>query len=271
MTDKEHMSTLTDDIHVTRWGTEGPEVLMIHGGPQGSSLGGVKNFDRQKPLADEGWQLVVPDRPGHGKTPSRGPEDMDVDAVWIAEMLGDGAHLVGHSYGGCCALAAAALRPDAVKSLTLIEAPVFSAAADDPAAVEFLEAINAAYDKAQSPGEFLMSFATMVRIPYDEIGGDPPSAEELTALGEGLRTLHQPQVWDSTEQLAVVRDHKIPVLAATGNWSPGEEAISDGLARVLNGERLVVDTQHHFVQYGQEEFNAAFGRFIRMAEAKWGD
>ena len=36
-------------------------------------------------------------------------------------FLGDGAHLVGHSFGGCVALAATSRRPTAVKSLTLIE------------------------------------------------------------------------------------------------------------------------------------------------------
>ena len=51
-----------------------------------------------------------------------------MDAIWAAEMVGESSHLVGHSYGGLIALAAAALRPTVVRSLTLIEAPVFSAA-----------------------------------------------------------------------------------------------------------------------------------------------
>jgi pimeloyl-ACP methyl ester carboxylesterase len=55
-----------------------------------------------------------------------------VDAIWAAEMVGESTHLVGHSYGGLIVLAAAVLRPTVVRSLTLIEAPVFSAPEDDP-------------------------------------------------------------------------------------------------------------------------------------------
>lgn len=57
-------------IHVQHWGDKGSRVLMVHGGGQGSPTGGEKNFFNQKRLADDGWQLIVPDRPGHGKSPN---------------------------------------------------------------------------------------------------------------------------------------------------------------------------------------------------------
>jgi pimeloyl-ACP methyl ester carboxylesterase len=41
-------------------------VISVHGGAQGS------NFSAQRALADRGWQLVVPDRPGHGRSPDPG-------------------------------------------------------------------------------------------------------------------------------------------------------------------------------------------------------
>ncbi len=46
----------------------------------------------------------------------------------MAELLGDGAHLVGRSFGGLVAVAAAAQRSEAVMSLTLIEPALFPAA-----------------------------------------------------------------------------------------------------------------------------------------------
>ena len=57
------------ELHVTRWGDSGSTVVMIHGGAQGSSVGGDRCFAAQQRLAERGWQVVVPDRPGHGKSP----------------------------------------------------------------------------------------------------------------------------------------------------------------------------------------------------------
>ena len=60
--------------------------------------------------------------------------DYTADAEDIAAVLAreGGAHLVGHSYGGVDAMLAAALVPEHVKSLTLIEPGCYQAAADDP-------------------------------------------------------------------------------------------------------------------------------------------
>src|SRR5271165_4633819 len=114
-------------IHVARWGHSGPRVVLVHGGAQGTPVGGESNFRAQQPLAQEGWQLIVPDRPGHGRSPDPGrPDDAEADGAWVAALLEDGAHLVGHSFGGCVALAAAARRPEAVRSLTLIEPGMLS-------------------------------------------------------------------------------------------------------------------------------------------------
>ena len=101
-------------IHIERWGSSGPRVVLVHGGAQGTETGGERNFAFQRPLAEQGWQLIVPDRPGHGRSPDPGrPDDAEADGAWVAELLGDGAHLLGHSYGGVIALCAAGLRPEA--------------------------------------------------------------------------------------------------------------------------------------------------------------
>jgi pimeloyl-ACP methyl ester carboxylesterase len=72
-----------DEIYITRWGS-GPPVVMVHGSAQGGPAGGAEQFGAQRPLVDHGWELVLPDRPGHGRSPSRGPEDLELDAVWVA-------------------------------------------------------------------------------------------------------------------------------------------------------------------------------------------
>jgi pimeloyl-ACP methyl ester carboxylesterase len=87
-------------IHVTRSGDTGPDVLIIHGGVQGGLGGGPATFQKQEALARQGWRLRLVDRPGFGQSETRGVDDMEADSIWIAGMLGDGAHLIGHSFGG---------------------------------------------------------------------------------------------------------------------------------------------------------------------------
>ncbi|MEJ6001697.1 alpha/beta fold hydrolase [Paucibacter soli] len=72
------------------------------------------------------WPLLVPDLPGHGDSPL--PADAELGIVAQAErMLAcmdrlalTRVHLVGHSMGGALAMRIAALRPELVRSLTLI-------------------------------------------------------------------------------------------------------------------------------------------------------
>jgi pimeloyl-ACP methyl ester carboxylesterase len=120
------MARTAPELHVTVWG-EGPRAVLVHGG----GAGGAYAFARQQPLAAD-YRLLLPDRPGTGASPADGPEDAGRDGQLIADLLGSGAHLVGHSYGAVAAMVAAARRPEAVRSLTLIEPPVFQLAFDDP-------------------------------------------------------------------------------------------------------------------------------------------
>lgn len=94
-------------IHVEQQGS-GPRVVFVHGGEE---AGGVAAFAAQAPLA-ESFTLVLPDLPGHGQSAAQGPVNADHDAVLVAELLTEGTHLVGHSYGGSVALRAALQRPE---------------------------------------------------------------------------------------------------------------------------------------------------------------
>ena len=105
-------------LEVVVWGF-GPRVVLVHG----AVFNGPLTWTEQRPLGER-WRLEVLNRRGYGKSPP--PEvrsDFEEDARDIAALLGDDAHLVGHSYGAIGALYAAALRPQAVRSLTINEPP----------------------------------------------------------------------------------------------------------------------------------------------------
>ena len=104
-------------LNVTIWGTGDPAVF-VHG-----SFGrGEKTWKEQRPLADS-HRLLLLDRRGFGGSPGDGEVDFDRDADDVATLLDEDSHLVGHSYGGIVSLLAAARRPEAVRSLTVIEPP----------------------------------------------------------------------------------------------------------------------------------------------------
>jgi pimeloyl-ACP methyl ester carboxylesterase len=92
------------DLFVDSWGT-GTPVVLVHG----SLATGAEEWEAQRPLADQGFRLLVPDRRGYGQSPSAEGEDFLRDGDDIAELMGDGAHLVGHSYGGLGVMFAAAV------------------------------------------------------------------------------------------------------------------------------------------------------------------
>jgi pimeloyl-ACP methyl ester carboxylesterase len=190
---------------------------------------------------------------------------MEVDAVWVADLLGESSHLVGHSYGGCIALAAAARRPHAVKSLTLIEAPIF-AAADDDAIVGKFRAQHAEIRSGNySPIERLIKFGEMVNIPTALLAstGTAPTADELERMGEGIASMRLPTDWDAGPALKAVVDALTPVLAITGGWSPAFAAIADGIAAKTSGKHVVVQAGHHFPQL-VDPFNEVLATFLTI-------
>ena len=191
-------------IHITRWGDSGPRVVLVHGSMQGSSVGGAQHFAAQERLAERGWRLVVPDRPGHGLSPSPGrPDDAEADGAWVADLLEDGAHLVGHSFGGCVALAAAAKRPQAVRSLTLIEPALQNLAPRDPRVRRFV--LQAAWTMLSSfsAASRARRFLRLMRVPRE--AGSGVSEEELTRVGRALLKLKIPSTETLRSQMEIVR------------------------------------------------------------------
>jgi pimeloyl-ACP methyl ester carboxylesterase len=251
-------------IHITRWGRSGPKVVLVHGSAQGSQVGGDRHFSAQQRLADRGWQLVVPDRPGHGRSvPPGRPDDAELDGEWVAELLGEGAHLVGHSFGGCVALAAAAIRPEAVLSLTLIEPGMQRLAMDIPVVRRFGLRMMSVLMFSMSAQARAKRFAEMVRIPPEIRGGSDP--DEFRRMGQAIARLKVPSREILQSELAVVKRAAIPLLVVTGGWSAAFDATADRVAAAGGGRHIVIESEHHFPQLNSDEFNEVLEGFMREA------
>jgi pimeloyl-ACP methyl ester carboxylesterase len=267
-------------VHVTEWGDTGPVVMLVHGGVQGGIGGGPANFLRQKPLVEKGWRLRLIDRPGFGGSPSRGPDDMSADAVLIAGMLGDGTHLIGHSYGGAEALLAAARNPGAVRSLTLVEPALQPMLATDPesagstASKQAIDIIMKTLMTAKTPGDYAISFLSS--LGANQEGGDNPIAAGLKAnpvaanvLGCSLlrAKMESPDVMRAAAD--AVKAAGIPVLVISGSYSEAQGATGKAIARMTGGRHVVVEATNHFLQQSSPEvFNEAVDEFLRECEGR---
>ena len=266
-------------IHVTRWGDAGPRVLIIHGGVQGGLGGGPATFTGQEPLAARGWRLEVVDRPGFGSSPSRGPDDMMRDAGWLAPMLGKRAHLVGHSWGGAEALLAAARRPEAVASLTLIEPAlellllVDPLLQQEPAARASLANRAAGLMSAQSSAQYGVFFARTLGAGADASAPNQASAAieadpaKAAALGCALLAAQMAPPPVLKAALETVAKAGIPLLVVSGGWSPAYVAVGEAAARLGGGRHVIVPSHSHFVQLeSAPAFNDVLDGHMREAE-----
>jgi pimeloyl-ACP methyl ester carboxylesterase len=242
-------------FHVRRTGS-GPPAVLVHGSVQNSVT-----WTRQRRLA-ESFTLVVPDRPGYPPNPPLEAIDLDTQAAEMAELLGDGAHLAGFSYGGVIALLAAAVRPDAVRSLTVIEPPCFGVARGYPPVDEALAGYAAVIANEPDPARFLAGFSRMFgpdgRVPATIGEGDEQGVRALMA---------EEPPWEADVPLGQLADAGFPVLVCSGGYHPAYEAVCDVLERRLAAERAVLPGAGHAVQFASG-FNEVFASFLQRAEAR---
>lgn len=264
-------------IHVVHWGTEGPRVVIIHGGVQGRLGGGPDTFAKQQAWGSEGFQVELVQRPGFGQSPTRGVDDMDREASWIAGMLGNGANLIGHSWGGADALLAAARRPEAVRSLVLVE-PALTAIAEADPALRDSPAVRAGAVmrfritmSSQTPAEYGEKFAGMLGNGSDGSATAPAALgkdqAESTRVGCALLQGKVAPFSEFNAAIETVARANIPVLIVTGGWNPGFDAAADVMARLLHGRHIIVRSPSHFVQLANAaDFNTEVGAFMRDAD-----
>jgi pimeloyl-ACP methyl ester carboxylesterase len=245
---------------VRRWGA-GPSVVLVHG----SVAGGEATWAEQRPLAER-FGLVVVDRPGYGPTAMVARADFEEDAALVAEVLGDGAHLVGHSYGVVVSLLAAARRPNAVRSLTVVEPPAFALARKDPAVEELVAAFQRHWQSGErDPERFLRRFLELIgsdlRLPT-------PLPPELERGARVLLVERGP--WEAQIPLDELAAAPFPKLVVSGGHHSAFDAVCDVLERELGAERTVIAGTGHSVPRTGAPFNERLEDFLRRAEDRAG-
>ena len=227
-----------DAVAVVREGT-GPEVLLVHGGASPETTWGAL-----APLKAR-WSLARVHRRGYPPSPPRpaGRNDFEVDAADVEALLAARPHIVAHSYGVLGTLIAATRRPEHVRSLTLIEPPLYFVAGDDPE-VARLEGLGTAVltHGLATDQAALREFLRIAGAPGVDAGPLPEEVARGVRRAQGGRLPSE-----ARPDLELIRRAGIPALVASGGHAAGRERICDGLAVALDAQRLVAPGAGHFV------------------------
>lgn len=236
------------DLFKEAWGS-GVPVVLVHG----SLATGSDEWQAQRPLADRGFRLIVPDRRGYGRSPAAQGEDFLVDADDIARLMGNGAHLVGHSYGGLGVLYAAARRPEAVLSIALLEPATFALGQHNDAARALAGEVRSLWDQKTPDEQWVIRFLEIV-------GSDPSTlSPELIAAAVPLVPVFRRgrPIWEVEPPLAKLASAPFPKLVISGGHSAGFDAICDDLAKCIAASRMVIKGAGHEIQFTGELLNHA--------------
>jgi len=238
-------------IAVTRQGA-GPEILLVHGGASARTTWG-----ELAPLSER-WTLLLAHRRGYPPSPPEpdGHHDFDLDAADLAPLLEGRPHVIAHSYGVLGTLIAAARQPQRVRSLTLIEPPLYMVCDDDPQVAEFERIAEEviAHGLDADPAT-LRRFLRIAGAAVD----DGPLPEDVA---RGVRRAHRARSpGEARPDLDALRSARVPTLVASGGHTPAVERICDALAERLDAQRLIAPGAGHFVA-AAPGFRERFERFL---------
>ena len=213
-------------------------AVLVHG-----SVGnGPATFSALGPL-EERFDVVVPNRGGYPPGPALERIDFEEQAVELAPLLEDGAHLVGHSYGGVISLLIAARYPKRVRSLTVSEPPAFGVARGNPDVEQLVAGLNeffaaGPYEPSEYLRGFLASVGSELRLPEPL----PPALEQ----GARAAMVERPP-WEAEIPLDELAAAPFPKLVISGGHHAAFDAVCDVLEERLGADRAVLPGAGHSV------------------------
>jgi 2-hydroxy-6-oxo-octa-2,4-dienoate hydrolase len=249
---------------------EGAPVVLLHG--SGPGVSAWTNWKRVMPALASDFRIVAPDMAGFGYT-DRNPDLAYDIKLWVKHLIAildalniERASLVGNSFGGSLALAAAARFPDRVDRLVLMGTPCDK--------FTMTRGLRAGWD--YTPSREAMR-ATMAHFPYDqafitdELVEDRYQASLIPGAQEGLRKLLvEPREEGDTPlsgmPVKVVQEIDLPTLVLHGR----EDKVIPVEMAILLGRSMPRAELHMFGQCGHWVQAERFDAFIALARRHLG-
>jgi pimeloyl-ACP methyl ester carboxylesterase len=193
----------------------GPPLVMVHGAANDRT-----SFGQVWPYLEESFTVIAIDRRGRGGSDDGGgPYAIEAevgDVVGIVNDAGQGAVLMGHSYGALLALEAA-LELEALPRLALYEPPIGGQLATEER-IEELERLNEEGRHEELLLSFLRQVSGMSEDQIDELRGTPSWDARLAAAPTIPRELRAESAW-RFQPVRYAR-LRVPTLLLVGEQSP---------------------------------------------------
>jgi pimeloyl-ACP methyl ester carboxylesterase len=164
---------------------------------------------------------------------------------------------VGFSYGGLGVTLAAEKDPLKVRSLTLIETPLYLAAPDDPAVREIAQAGDAFLS---GEADELTEREFLANAGIDPEASSGRTAELIREAIDAARGGRSPS--EARPDLDALAKSGIPVMVVSGGHHKGIEVLCDALAERLGARREIVSGAGHAVPRAPG-FNDVLEDFLR--------
>jgi pimeloyl-ACP methyl ester carboxylesterase len=244
----------------------GPPLVLVHGATADHTT-----FRVVRPLLEAVFTIHEVDRRGRGASGDTEPYDIerefeDIAAVAeaVAAETGGPVDVVGHSYGGRCALGAA-LRTDVIRRVVSYEgAPAPAEDSYQPDGLrKRLRSLLAAGDRAAALTTFMQEIVGMSEADLERFRADPVWPARVAAAGTILRELDAET--SPAGSLAVLGRVPQPVLQILGGASlpPFHTATAALDARLADGHVVVIDGARHAAHHTHpEDFVAAVRAFL---------
>jgi len=261
------MVASTDGTRIAFWQSgQGPPLLLVHGATADHTTTWrfvLEEFERR-------FTVYAMDRRGRGCSGDSAAYDLQreaEDVVAVIDSIGEPVHLLGHSYGGLCAIEAALLTRN-VRRLILYEAvPLRGSDGYQPGVIDRLEAMLRGGDVE---GMLVAMFRDLVGMPAEELellrsqreawavrlGNAPTLPRELKA---------EERYIFSPGRFAGMRT---PTLLLVGGDSPLREQLNArGVAEALPDARVAaLPGQQHAAMYSAPEIFVR--EVVRFLEAE---
>lgn len=255
-----------------------PAVVLLH-----SSMSSKSQWSSLKAQLGDAYRCMAVDLQGYGASPFPADAGADyqhtlaheVDAVAasIASELepGEAFHLIGHSFGGACALHMARRMPHRVLSLTLFEPVAFHLLpAAHPAKAEIVDVVGAiaasasdrdatrifidywnragAFDAAPAAAQDKMvAQIAKVKLDFQALLGEPATLDDLSMLTMPALVMAGQRSPASTrllvEQLGAALPNATALALATAHMGPitHGEVVNPAIASFLSGAEVAAE------------------------------